>query len=210
MTRDRRKFMSFMAMGAAGVMGMPLIAKAEPAEKEKMDVFNAIKTRRSVRAYTEKDISEEDVRKILEAAMLAPSAANEQPWEFVVIRDKSILDKVGDINKYASYAKKAPVAILACLNENKEKIKGMGIIDVSMSAQNLMLAARGLGIGSVFTGIYPEKDRIAKFSKLCDLPAGVMPIGLIVLGYPEIPGEHIVDRFNAGAVHTNKWNGAPR
>lgn len=206
MKRDRRNFIRAMAAGVASAACFPLAANAGTPEAAPMDVFKAIKTRRSVRAYADKPVTDADLHTILEAAMLAPSAANEQPWEFVVIRDKNILDKIGEINQYASYAKKAPVSILVCLNENKEKIKGMGIIDVSMCAQNLMLAARGLGIGSVFTGIYPEKDRMDKFQKLVGLPADIIPIGLIVLGYPAITGEHTVDRFNKAAIHDNKWD----
>lgn len=205
MKETRRKFIGAMTLGAAGALAVPLAARAAQSETPSMDVLKAIKIRRSVRAYESRPVPDTALNTILEAAMMAPSAANEQPWEFVIIHDKNILTKVGEINQYASYAKKAPLAILVCLNENKEKIKGMGIIDVSMCAQNLMLAARGLGIGSVFTGIYPEKDRIEKFQKLAALPAGVIPIGLIVLGYPEIPGEHTADRFNQAAIHNDKW-----
>lgn len=210
MKNERRGILGALALSAATIICLPLNAKADSAEAPAMDVFKAIKTRRSVRAYADRDITDADLKAILDAAMLAPSAANEQPWEFVAIRGKDTLGKIGEINQYASYAKKAPVAILVCLNENKEKIKGMGIIDVSMSAQNLMLAARGLGIGSVFTGIYPEKDRIEKFRKLCGLPDSVTPIGLIVLGYPAIPGEHTVDRFNKAAIHEEKWGGSAK
>lgn len=205
MNGNRRNFLGLSVLAATGFAAMPMLARADGTGDAPMDLYTAIKTRRSVRAYTDRQIADSDLQKILEAAMLAPSAANEQPWEFVIIRDKKILDKVTGINQYASFAKKAPVCILVCLNEGKEKIRGMGIIDVSMCAQNLMLAARGLGIGTVFTGIYPDKDRIEKFQKLAGLPANVIPIGLIVMGYPEIPGNHMVDRYNKDAIHHDKW-----
>lgn len=180
------------------------------AADDKADpVMNVIKTRRSIRDFSGEPVSDKDIQTILEAAMFAPSAANEQPWDFIVIQDTNTLNKVGAINHYASYAKDAPVSILVCLNEDKEKIKGMGIIDVSMSAQNLMLAARDLGLGSVFTGIYPMQDRMKAFQELVGLPTNVLPIGLVVIGHPADPAQEkeVTDRFKTTNIHKEKWQG---
>ncbi|MDE7370967.1 MAG: nitroreductase family protein [Desulfovibrio sp.] len=173
-----------------------------------MDVLTALETRRSVRAYTHEPVSDKDLDTLLAAAQLAPSAANEQPWDFVVIRDPKTLAKVGDINPYASFAAKAPAAILVCLDTEKEDIPGMGILDVAMSAENLLLAAHGIGLGAVFTGIYPMVDRMEGFTKLLDMPENIIPVGLIVLGHPAIPGLRTAeDRVKPENVHWENWAG---
>lgn len=169
------------------------------------DFFDIINARHSVRSFTEEPVSDADIEKLLQAAMFAPSAANEQPWEFVVIRDKTILEQVGDINHWATYAKNAPVAILVCLNTQKEKEKGMGILDIGICSENIMLGATALGLGSTFTGIYPYKDRMDGFTKLCSLPDYVQPIGLIILGHPKNTEFQRKETFNPQAIHQNKW-----
>lgn len=200
---NRRKFSKLLCLSAALTVGAG--SRAASAASIPNDIFTVLRGRHSVRSYTGQDISEEDEQKILRYAMMAPSALNEQPWEFIVIRDKKILEQIGSANRNASFAADAPLAILLCLNERKEKIKGMSIIDMGACAENLMLAATGLGIGSVFTGIYPHKDRMEAFSKLCKLPDYIQPIGLIVLGYAQISNHRPADRFNPDAIHLNEW-----
>lgn len=209
----RRAFLGCAALGAVCAMTMPALAvtAARPAAAagNPLDVLTAINTRRSVRAYGPQPVSDKELDTVLAAAMMAPSAANEQPWDFVVIRDPATLAGVGAINRYASFAAKAPAAILVCLNTEKEKEKGMGILDVAMSAQNLLLAAHGIGLGAVFTGIYPVEERMRGFRKLLGLPESVVPVGLIVLGHPAVPGLRTAeDRINPASVHREKWQGA--
>lgn len=212
----RRAFLTRTALVALSAVALPATAHAAgentaaPAgdAKTPLDVITALQTRRSVRSYTKEPVSDKDLDTILAAAQLAPSAANEQPWDFVVIRDPGTLAKVGDINHYASYAAKAPLAILVCLNTEKEEIPGMGILDVAMSAENLLLAAHGLGLGGVFTGIYPMQDRMEGFRKLLDMPENIIPVGLIVLGHPAIPGLRTADdRVKPANVHWENWAG---
>lgn len=213
-TAPRRAFLACTALAAACAVTAPSLAFAAadaqqaPTVATPLDVLTALQTRRSVRAYTHEPVSDKDLDTVLAAAQLAPSAANEQPWDFVVIRDPKTLAKVGDINPYASYAAKAPVAILVCLNTEKEDIPGMGILDVAMSAENLLLAAHGIGLGGVFTGIYPMTDRMAGFTKLLDMPENIIPVGLIVLGHPAIPGLRTAeDRVKPENVHWENWAG---
>lgn len=211
----RRAFLARTALAAACAVSAPglALAAAEPGAKagtpeRPLDVLTALKTRRSVRSYTKEPVSDKDLDTILAAAQLAPSAANEQPWDFVVIRDPKTLAKVGEINHYASYAARAPVAILVCLDTEKEDIPGMGILDVAMSAENLLLAAHGIGLGAVFTGIYPMVDRMEGFRKLLDMPENIIPVGLIVLGHPAIPGLRTAeDRVKPENVHWENWAG---
>ena len=209
----RRAFLARTALAAACAVSAPSLALAAEAEavptpERPLDVLTALQTRRSVRSYTKEPVSDKNLDTILAAAQLAPSAANEQPWDFVVIRDPKTLAKVGEINHYASFAAKAPAAILVCLDTEKEDIPGMGILDVAMSAENLLLAAHGIGLGAVFTGIYPMVDRMEGFRKLLDMPENIIPVGLIVLGHPAIPGLRTAeDRVKPENVHWENWAG---
>ena len=103
-----------------------------------MEILQAIKTRRSIRKYQDKAIPTEVIKDILEAAMFAPSAGNEQPWQFVVVRKRELLEKVGGINPYAAFAKNAPVAILVAGDTTLEKCPGYWAEDCSACAQNMI------------------------------------------------------------------------
>lgn len=199
----RRKFAQLACLSTLG-MGCASVSWAADWPVGP-DFFTVIRERHSSRAFTEEPVSDSDIEIMLRCAMQAPSAANERPWEFIIIREKEILGQVGDINHWASYAKNAPLGILVCLNTEKEKEKGMGIVDIGICSENLMLAATALGLGSVFTGIYPYKDRMEGFSKLCGLPDFIKPIGLIVIGHPKITKHESADRFDPAAIHQNKW-----
>lgn len=200
MTRRQFGMISFLAgLGLAGARASQAAAPAAP------DFFQVIDQRHSVRSFTTQPVSDADVETMLRCAMRSPSAVNEQPWEFVVIREKSLLEQVGDINHWATFAKNAPVAILVCLNTQKEKEKGMGILDMGMCSENILLAATALGLGAVFTGIYPHKDRMDGFSRLCSLPEYVQPVGLIVIGHPKSMEFTSREKFNPQAIHQNRW-----
>ena len=169
-----------------------------------MDVMSAIMERRSVRAFTDKAVTDAQVEQILRAAMNAPSAGNAQPWEFVVIRDKDTLTKVTQINEYAAFAPSAPVAILACGNLSLEKFKGSWVQDVSAAIENMLLAIPGMGLGAVWTGIYPMEERVLAFQSLLKTPDNVIPLGLIVVGYAETMPQP-VDRFKPERIHREVW-----
>lgn len=204
MNKERRA----LIIGTACVALSAGASVAQAGNPNAPDVFTAIKTRRSVRAYSDAPVSEADITTMLEAAMLAPSAANEQPWEFVVIQDRAMLTKIGETFRYATFAARAALAILVCLNKSKEKIMGMAIIDMGMCSQNILLAAHGLGLGAVFTGVYPDASRMTALREICKLPPQVEPIGLIVIGQPKSAlDKAIPDRFNKDAIHRNVWQG---
>ena len=171
-----------------------------------MDVFEAINTRRSIRKFEQRDIPEETVRDILAAAMMAPSAGNAQPWQFVLVTDRARLEAVGTINPYAKMAAQAPLGILVCGDLGKEKYAGYWVQDCSAATQNLLLAAHAKGLGAVWTGIHPMQDREEGFRKLFELPEGIIPLGFMVLGWP---GQHpeSKDRFNPERVHREVYGG---
>jgi len=178
--------------------------RAEEPPVAAMSALEAIKTRRSVRRFTAEPVTDEQVRTLLACGMQAPSACNEQPWQFVVLRDREQLAKVGGINPYAAYAKNAPVAILVAGDTRLEKCQGYWFEDCSACAENMLLAAHALGLGAVWTGIYPLPERVAGFQKLCGLPPAVIPLALLVVGHPaETPAPQ--DRFRSDRVHRDRW-----
>ncbi len=171
-----------------------------------MDVMEAIRGRRSVRKYLSETVPEEAIQKFLEAAMTAPSAGNQQPWQFVVVTDPEKFAAVKGVHPYVGMADKAPLGILVCGDPSLEKFPGFWVQDCSAAMQNLLLAVHGLGYGGVWTGIYPMEERVERFREIFNLPEHVVPMGYVVIGRPE--GETRMDnRFNADRVHRNGWNG---
>ncbi len=169
-----------------------------------MEALEAILTRRSVRKYTNKTVSEEVVKEILEAAMNAPSAGNEQPWQFIVITDRQILNEIPRIHPYAQMASQAQLAILVCGDLNLETHNGYWSQDCSAATENLLIAAHAKGLGAVWTGVYPREERVDAFRKLLNLPNHVVPFALIPIGYP---AEKVIieNRYKPSRIHKNKW-----
>jgi nitroreductase len=173
-------------------------------EQKTMDALEAIQTRRSVRRYVIRQIDDEIVEQLLSAAMSAPSAANEQPWEFIVIKDREMLDGIPAFSPYARMTTHAPLGILVCADTRNVIVPGFWVQDCSAATQNLLIAAHALGLGAVWTGVYPMDDRMAGFTKHCQLPEGVVPLAFVVVGYPaETPPPQ--NRFDHDRVHSNGW-----
>lgn len=199
----RRWLLRLLAMLPATLFLGSGRARAEGAPAT-MSAIDAIKTRRSVRQFTAEPVGDELLRTILACGMQAPSACNEQPWQFVVLRDRKLLAEVGGINPYAGYAKTAPLAVLVAGDTRLEKCQGYWFEDCSACAENMLLAAHALGLGAVWTGIYPLPERVAGFRKLCDLPQTVIPLALLVMGHPaKTPAPQ--DRFRPDRVHRDRW-----
>jgi len=144
-----------------------------------MDALNAILSRRSIRKYTAQPVSEEMVRELLEAAMAAPSAGNEQPWHFVVMDDREILDAIPRFHPYSRMLEEAPMAILVCGDLELQKYEGYWVQDCSAATENLLIAAQAKGLGAVWLGVYPIEERVAGFRNLLGVPDHVIPFALI-------------------------------
>jgi len=169
-----------------------------------MDILEAIHSRRSIRKYTDQPVSEEQIRILLAAAMAAPSAGNQQPWQFVVVRDKTTLAEVARLHPYVSMAPKAAVGILVCGDTRAEKYAGYWVIDCSAAVQNLLLAAHGLGLGAVWTGIHPMQERVESFARLFGTPAGVIAHSFIPIGHPAEEKTR-EDRYRPERVHQERF-----
>ncbi len=162
-----------------------------------MELFEAMKTRRSIRKYSDKPVEYDKLQQVLDAVRMAPSWANYQCWRLIVVKDKAIKDQISALSYVESYfatkgyksnpsmkaLAEAPVVIVLCAVPGQSgAIWGQNyyLVDSGLAAQNLMLAARGLGLGTVFVGIYDEE----KLKKLLNVPSEIRIVGLFPLGYP--------------------------
>ena len=169
-----------------------------------MEILKAIHTRRSIRKYEDRPVPVTLIRELLAAAMSAPSGANQQPWHFMIIDDREVLDQVPEINPAATMVWKAHQAILIVADLNLVKLPDYWVLDCAAAAQNLLLAAHGLCLGAVWTAIYPEEERIDEFRQLLGLPQHIVPHTLIPIGYP---AEECIkqNRFREDRIHYNVW-----
>lgn len=170
-------------------------------------VIGNIMTRTSVRAYQERDVEEEKVETMLRAAMAAPSAGNKQPWKFVVVRDRNTLHEISANLHSMRMAEHAPLAIVVCgdmENTFPEDGRDYWVEDTSAATENLLLAAHGLGLGAVWCGIYPMRERVAFLQNLLQLPEHIVPLNVIPIGYPaEEPAPK--DKWKPENVHIDRW-----
>lgn len=169
-----------------------------------MEAIQAILTRRSIRRYTDRQVSDELIKQLLESAMSAPSAGNEQPWHFVVIKDRQILNEIPKIHPYSSMLKEAPLAILVCGDESLQKYKGYWVQDCSAATENLLIAVNALGLGGVWLGVYPIEERVVGIRKLLAMPENVIPFSLISIGYPA-EQKPPANRYDESRIHYDRW-----
>ncbi|MFH1834147.1 MAG: nitroreductase family protein [bacterium] len=166
--------------------------------------MEAIFNRRSIRKYTEQPVSDEMVTDLLRAAMTAPSAQNQQPWGFVVARDKRLLEGLAAAHPYSGMIREAPVAIIVCGDLSRERSPDFWVQDCAAATENLLIAACSLGLGAVWTGTYPRKERMDNVRSLVALPPHIVPFAVVPVGHP---AEHPVpaDRYDARRVHIDRW-----
>jgi nitroreductase len=169
-----------------------------------MNTIEALLTRRSIRKFTGEAVPAPVVRELLYAAMYAPSAGDARPWHFVVIDDPGLLQAVLNSPGYDNIRQPAPMGILVCGDPTLEKFPGFWPQDVSAATQNLLLAAHENGLGAVWTGVYPLEERVGRFRAWFGLPQHVVPLALVLLGYPDEAPER-EERFDAERVHHNRW-----
>ncbi len=170
-----------------------------------MDAIEAILTRRSIRKFVDKEVTDDMVNQMIECAMSAPSAKNQQPWHFIVVRNKDMLNKVTEINPYAGMAKNADVGILVCGDLNLEvATKGFWVQDCSAAIENLLLSARALGLGAVWTGIYPKEELVEKYKENFNLPDNIIPLAFVPIGHPAQESKK-ADRLSQERIHKDSW-----
>jgi len=168
------------------------------------EAIKNIMTRRSIRKYTGQSVEKEKIEILLKAAMSAPSAGNQQPWDFIVVIQKEIIKKVRQASPYAAPLEGAPLCIIVCADLQKERFPGNWVLDCSAATENILLAAHAIGLGAVWIGIYPEQDRMKYLSRIFDLPENIKPMAVISIGYPAEEKDP-ADRFIDTSVHWERW-----
>lgn len=176
---------------------------------ERLDekLFDMIFNRRSIRKYIyDKKVEADKIEDLLKAGMMAPSAHNQQPWHFMIIQDRGVLDKLSEVHKHGKMLKDAPLAIIVLGDPALDKTqKGFWIQDCSASIQNILLAATGMGLGSVWLGVYPNEERIKEVRTVInDIPENIIPLGIVSVGYAnEVKDQP--DRYKADRIHYERW-----
>jgi nitroreductase len=172
------------------------------------ECLKMVYTRRSVRSYSRREIEDKEMEKILKAAIQAPSAGNEQPWHFIVVRDKENLRELAKIHPYGKMLGHASAAIAVCADLKLSRYHHpMWIQDCSAATQNILIAARILGIGSVWLGVYPREERMEPLAKFFGLPEDVVVFSLVSLGYPSSIDAfyEAQDRDKPERIHRERW-----
>ena len=170
-----------------------------------MNVTDTITHRRSIRVYTEQNVEPEKVERILRAGMQAPSAKNQQPWEFIVVRNKATLKDISQMHEYAGMAAGANVAIVA-LARTSEHNGDMAWYAPDMGAcvENIMLQIVEEGLGGCWLGFYPIQERIDKMRNYFSLPDDITPFAVVTLGYT-VRENKFKDRYIPERVHFEKY-----
>ena len=162
--------------------------------------MNAIFTRTSVRSYENRPVEADKVEKILRAAMVAPSAVNQQPWEFYVVTDKKVLQQLSEVSPYADMTAKAPAAIVPCYRKSGTIVPELVDVDMAIATENILLEIEALGLGGVMLGIAPFEDRMEKAAAVLNLPDHLAVFTIVPFGYPEKKNAQ-QDRYDAARVH---------
>ncbi|OWT32332.1 nitroreductase family protein [Methanobrevibacter sp. 87.7] len=166
-----------------------------------VDFETVVKTRRSIRKYQDKEVEDEKIDKILHAAMQAPgSRLGAEPWEFLVIKNKDTLKKIGEIKPRVS---DAPVAIILLANMEKSFYKQVWQQDMSAAAENMLLEAVNLGLGALWNGVAPIDDRMQKIADIIGVDnENIKPFCIITLGYPGEGFENkFMDKYDESKIH---------
>ncbi len=197
-----KKYILFGLITICSITFMSCSQKNEKQITKKEAALSAIYNRKSVRSFIkDRPVSDEDVQALIKAGMSAPSGKDTRPWEFVIINDRSILDKMAEELPTAKMLSQAPMAIVVCGDTIRSSY---WYLDCSAATENILLAAEAMELGGVWTAAYPYRDRMATVIKHTNMPAQVLPLVVIPIGYPM--GNHSVkDKYDEKKIHMNKW-----
>ena len=162
--------------------------------------MNSIFTRTSIRRYTEQPVPEEMIDKLMRAAMAAPSAGNQQPWEFYVITDHEMIQKAAECSPYSRFLKDAPLVIVPVYRTEGLRFPDYAHIDLSAAVENLLLEADALGLGAVWCGIAPLKERQQAVREALSIPDALEAFALIGAGFPAETKKQ-QDRYDPARIH---------
>lgn len=161
---------------------------ADTTSVTEQSAIDIIMTRASVRVFTDQRVSASAIDTLLRAAMAAPTAMNAQPWHFVVVQERAILDSIHSLLPNVQCANPTPLAILVCGDMNlalQGEAQSFWIQDCSAATENLLLAAHAMGLGAVWCGIHPSVERESILRSILSLPRHLVPLNVVAIGYPK-------------------------
>ena len=162
--------------------------------------YRAMLARRSIRKYTNEPVAPEQLQRLLEAAMAAPSANNGQPWHFVVVTVRENLNRLADLHPYGKMLYQAAACIAVC----GEPENPYWVQDCSAATENILIAAAELGLGTVWLGVHPRADREHSLRDALGLPPHITPLCLISIGHPAEEKEPRT-QYDEARVHHERW-----
>ena len=161
--------------------------------------MDAIFTRTSIRQFEERAVEQEKIDRLLKAAFAAPSAGNQQPWEFYIVTNKDKLKALAKASTYATPAENAPAALVICFRKEL-KFPEYADIDCAIATENVLLELETLGLGGVMLGISPHEDRMEAVRKALELPEDLAAFTIVPFGYPK-KKQPQKDRYDESRVH---------
>lgn len=169
-----------------------------------MDALTCIMSRRSIRRFTPDPVAAEHIEIILDAAMAAPSAGNQQPWRFVTLTEREALDAVAATTPYGKMLHEAAFGLVILADTTDLKHPTMWQQDCGAATQNALLAAHALGLGAVWLGFWPKMERVDPLKEVLGTPAGIEPFSVVAFGHPaedKPPAERSTPEF----IHHERW-----
>lgn len=164
-------------------------------------LIDGILSRRSIRQFTGESVKEEDLNIVIKAGMAAPSAMNIQPWAFIVVTDKNVLNNLCKELPYAKMLDKAGAAIIVCGDSKEEN----WVMDCAAATENILLAAHALGYGAVWTAVYKYESRIEAVRRGCEIPNGMIPLNVIPIGVPDEKNVKTIKKYKENKIHKDVW-----
>lgn len=169
-------------------------------------VIENIMTRTSIRQFTDRAVDKDTLDNIVKAGMAAPSAVNAQPWAFVVVTEKEMLDSLAAVHPHSNL-KTATAAIIVCGNMERAlegEAREFWVQDCSAATENILLAAHAYGLGAVWCGVYPMWERVKAVQSVLGMPGNIIPLNIVTMGFPaENPAPK--DKFKPENIHYQKW-----
>lgn len=201
---------ALLALGACTNQGTQTNPESANESDNGQAAIENIMTRTSIRQYKDQPVEQEKIDIMLKAAMAAPTAVNLQPWHFIVINDKETIGKLS-----GRQPTNAPLLIAVCgdtdkttMPDGKGKLPDFWIQDVSAATENLLLAAHALGLGAVWTGVYPVPERTAEVASVLGCPKNIIPLAVVRIGYPdESPAPK--NKYREDNISYNKFGEKP-
>lgn len=168
--------------------------------------MNEIFTRRSVRKYLDKSVENDKMQQMLAAAMQAPSAANQQPWNFIVVQNRQRLMQLSEYSPYARMMAKAGAAIVVLGDTRRMVIPEQWQQDLGAATQNILLEAVSQELGAVWLGVYGNASSVAWLKKFFNLPKHIIPYSVVSIGYPAIENANLyIDRYDSSRIHYEQY-----